>query len=220
MSTSTPLMPHELEARGTFYVGLAGLQSKLTPDSTLRDALSLMPVYGLAWYYANNETVLGHCDGHEVRLSQSTGSWAEDLSFLLGLPSLVVDASGDEDGATPAPAHEPDPEPEPEHEPEPAAVAPEPPAAEPAPEPAPEPVEDQPEDPSLSTRPLSPEDANTARSMVAELSTAQKTTFKKAFCETFAISPALLRIAGLITEERHAEFVRRFVDEAEGVARP
>ena len=233
--TDRPITPHELRARGAFYMALSELQSRLTSDSTLEDALRLMPKYGLAWYYAHKATVLGHAEGHEVRIQNSLP--AADLAFVLGMPSLVVDASDDEpaaldpapaaaapvevvvtEAAPPKPAATPAPEPEPE--PEPAAVAPEPPATEPDPEPAPEQVEDQPEDPSLSTRPLSPEDANYARTMVAELSTAQKTTFKKAFCETFAISPAPLRVAGLITEERHAAFVHRFVDEAKGVAAP
>lgn len=226
MSTPTPLTSHELEARGMFYRALAELQSQLTARSTLADALQLMPKHGLAWYYAQKATVLGHAHGHEVRIENSVP--AADLEFLLGMPWLVVGSPEDKPEAaattpTPAPAPEPDPDPDP------AAVAPKPPDSGIAPQPqsaslTPDQLDDLREalvdDPSLSTRPLSPEDANTARSMVAELSTAQKTTFKKAFCETFAISPAPLRIAGLITEERHAEFVRRFVDEAEGVARP
>lgn len=227
------ITPHELAARGAFYMALSELQSKLTSDSTIEDALRLMPKYGLAWYYADGATVLGHNEGHATMIIESSDTYADDLTFLLGLPSLVVDASDDEPAALdPAPATAapvevvvteaapPGPAATPEPAPEPAAVAPEPPATEPDPEPAPEQVEDQPEDPSLSTRPLSPEDANYARTMVAELSTAQKTTFKKAFCETFAISPAPLRVAGLITEERHAAFVHRFVDEAKGVAAP
>ena len=76
------------------------------------------------------------------------------------------------------------------------------------------------DDANLSTAPLSPEDAKSAKSMIAALPVEKQKAFKKAFCDTFAISPQPMRIAGCITEMRHASFVRRFVDEAEGVAAP
>lgn len=219
--TDHPITPHELKARGAFYMALSELQSKLNFDSTLEDALRLMPKYGMAWYYADGATVLGHAEGHATKIIESSDSYADDLSLLLGLPSLVDEGSDDQpaaldpspaaapvevvvtDAAAPEPAATPSPEPEPEPEPAPAA-----------------PAMVGEDDANLSTAPLSPEDAKSAKSMIAALPVEQQKVFKKAFCDTFAISPQPMRIAGCITEMRHASFVRRFVDEAEGVAAP
>lgn len=206
-----PIPSYQPTARGQFYKALAGVQAELTPTSTLADALALLPQHGLAWHLIDGYLQLGHSDGHVVTAPNSGETYADDLSWLLGLPSFVVVAT-DAPAMAPA-APEPAPaDPAPAPTPAPAPVV--------QPEPAPADPEPAGEDPALSTKPLSPDDANYARTMVGELNTAQKTTFKKAFCETFAISPAPLRVAGLITEERHAAFVHRFVDEAKGIARP
>lgn len=202
-----PIPSYELTARGQFYKALAGVQAELTPTSTLADALALLPQHGLAWHLIDGYLQVGHSDGHVVTAPDTDETYADDLSWLLGLPSLLVaatDAHAMEPAAPELAPPAPAPTPAPVVEPEPAPADPEPAG----------------EDPALSTKPLSPDDANYARTMVGELNTAQKTTFKKAFCETFAISPAPLRVAGLITEERHAAFVHRFVDEAKGIARP
>ena len=202
-----PIRSYELTARGQFYKALAGVQAELTPTSTLADALALLPQHGLAWHLIDGYLQVGHSDGHVVSATDSGETYADDLRWLLGLPDVMLVAT---DAPAIAPAApelapaDPAPTPAPVVEPEPAPADPEPAG----------------EDPALSTKPLSPDDANYARTMVGELNTAQKTTFKKAFCETFAISPAPLRVAGLITEERHAAFVHRFVDEAKGIARP
>lgn len=201
-------------------MALSELQSRLTSDNTIEDALRLMPKYGLAWYYADGATVLGHNEGHATMIIESSDTYADDLTLLLGLPSLVVDASDDEpaaldpapaaaapvevvvtEAAPPEPAATPAPEPEPAASPAATAMAGE-------------------NDANLSTAPLSPEDAKSAKSMIAALPVEKQKAFKKAFCDTFAISPQPMRIAGCITEMRHASFVRRFVDEAEGVAAP
>lgn len=244
----------ELAARGAFYEALAAVQQQLTPDSTLRDALRILPVHGLAWWIDTDNIYLGHVGGWQVSASTATAvPYGDELEWLIGLPSIVVPpdrdgtvpAQGDaapapveDQGAetalaaspatAPAPAAPLDQPPAP-----PASVAPAPPAPAQAPAPAPAPpppavepaaeqlaaAEEEP-DPSHSTEPISAEEAYYCRGMIGKLDEATRKAFKTAFCKAFSISPPPLRVAGLITERRHLEFVIRFVNEAEGFAQP
>lgn len=104
------------------------------------------------------------------------------------------------------------------------------PTAAPEPEPQPEPVrslgpdatpaaESQP-DPSHSTQPLAAEDVATAQAMIGALNPQQRKAFSDAFRKAFDVPREERSVKNHITQERHLLFIRRFVDEAEGVACP
>lgn len=222
---------HPQADQRAFHAALCQLQQQLTPETPHRQALALLSPLGLSWWIDHEGLLhLCHRDGWEVL--------GGSLWELIGLPSLVVPPDFDCLDSEPDVAEQPRPvvisEPESQAPPVPAvpaatppvpptpAAAPPPPAAAPSVPavPAEATADTEPVDPSHSTEPLSDDDARSARSMIGQLSEAQRKAFKTAFCEAFAISPAPLRVAALITERRHAEFVVRFVDEAEGIARP
>lgn len=75
-------------------------------------------------------------------------------------------------------------------------------------------------DASHSTQPLTAEDMATAQAMISALSQQQRKTFTDAFRQAFDVPREERSIKNRITEIRHLQFIRRFVDEAEGVACP
>jgi hypothetical protein len=115
-------------------------------------------------------------------------------------PAAAVPSSETPAASAPAEAAQTQPDPEPD------AVSQS--AAEPA------------ADASHSTQPLTAEDMATAQAMISALSQQQRKTFTDAFRQAFDVPREERSIKNRITEMRHLQFIRRFVDEAEGVACP
>ena len=221
-------------SQAALYAALAALQAQLTPATTIAEALALLPAHGLAWYLLPGDR--DEC--HELRLCHAEGhslaSWSEPgaslrvaLAGLIGLPALLLGpddpvADADEQQVV-EPQAPPPAEPEPEPEPAPAAI--EAAAASLAEATGGTVVEDvepeaETEDPSHSTEPLSEADRATTLELVKAMTAEQRRAFTIAFRDAFSVPREARVVAPLITQERHRQFVCRFVDEAEGVPAP
>jgi len=186
---------------------------------TISEALPLLPAHGFAWYL-----LPGDVDGcHELRLCHAEGwnvaTFADlaglPLAFagLVGIPAVLITSI-----TVAAPQAPPTAEPEPEPV-APAAV--ETAAASLAEATGGTVVEDaEPEDPSHSTEPLSESDRATTLELVKAMTAEQRRAFTIAFRDAFSVPRDARAVAPLITQERHRQFVCRFVDESEGVPAP
>lgn len=228
-------------SQAAYYAALAALQAQLTPATTIEQALALLPAHGFAWYL-----LPGDVDGgHELRLCHAEGWNVASFADLAGLPltfaglvgipavlmtSITVAGHQAPPPAEPAPPHcwlqgragSPPAEPEPERPAAPAAVVDLAAAslAEATGGTVVEESEPEPEDPSHSTEPLSEADRATTLGMVKAMTAEQRKSFTIAFRDAFNVPRDALAVAPLIVEERHRQFVCRFVDEIEGVPAP
>jgi len=206
--TQTPHTAPPHTGRAELHAALAALQAQLTPQTTLLEAVALLPAHGLAWHVKPDEEESGHI----VALTHAGGdqllTYAKSLSAglagLIGLPAVL---------AQPKPAS---PEPLAPPAPSPAATAAESLAEatagdvvaaegfEPA-EPAPDP-----------TTPLSDEQRAVAVEMVRQLTPDQRKAFTIAYRDAFRVDRAEKSIIPTITELRHLQFIDRFTVEANG----
>ena len=219
--------PEPPASRAAFHAALAALQAQLTPDTTIEQALALLPAHGLAWYLLPGdggrvyELRLCHAEGH------SLASWSEPgasvrvvLAGLIGLPALLLGPADPVADADEQQVAKPQAEPPAEPEPEPAAPAAVEAAAASLAEATGGTVVEEHEDPSHSTEPLSEADRATTLELVKAMTAEQRKAFTIAFRDAFNVPREARAVAPLIVEERHRQFVCRFVDEAEGVPAP
>lgn len=216
-------------SQAAFYTALAALQAQLTPATTIEQALALLPAHRLTWYLRSgnredcHELWLCHAEGNcLVSYSEPGASLRVVLAGLIGLPALllgpadpVADAReqqvAEHQGAPPA---------------EPAAPAPAPAAVEAAAARLAEAtdgtvVEDaELVHPSDSHEPLSEADRDTTVDLVKTMTPETRKMFTIAFRDAFNVPREARAVAPLITQERHRQFVVRFVNEAEGVPAP
>lgn len=228
-------------SQAAFYAALAALQAQLTPATTMAEALALLPAHGLAWYLLPgdadecHELRLCHAEGHSLASWSTPGaSLRVALAGLIGLPALLLgpaDPVAEPQApptAEPAPPHcwlqgragsppvEPKPEPAAPAAIEAAAAS----LAEATGGTVVEEAEAEAEDPSHSTEPLSEADRATTLELVKAMTAEQRRAFTIAFRDAFSVPREARAVAPLITQERHRQFVCRFVDEAEGVPAP
>jgi len=219
-------------SQAAYYTALAALQAQLTPATTLEQALALLPAHGLAWYLLPgdrdecHELRLCHAEGYSVAtFCDSIAGLPLVFAGLVGIPAVlmttatVVERFSDALGkATTEPQAPPTAEPEPEPV---APAAAETAAASLAEATGGTVVEDAgPEDPSHSTEPLSEADRATTLDLVKAMTAEQRKSFTIAFRDAFNVPREARAVAPLITQERHRQFVCRFVDEVEGVPAP
>lgn len=212
-------------SQAAFYAALAALQAQLTPATTMAEALALLPAHGFAWYVLPggddecHELRLCHAEGHDVAtFAENLAALPLALAGLIGMPAVLLGPAD--------PVAEPQATPPAEPEPEPAAPA----AIEAAAASLAEAtggtvVEEaeadaEAEDPSHSTEPLSEADRTTTLELVKAMTAEQRRAFTIAFRDAFSVPREARAVAPLITQERHRQFVCRFVDEAEGVPAP
>ena len=213
-----------------YYAALAALQAKLTPATTMPEALALLPAHGFAWYLLPGDVDGGHelrlCHAQCWNVSTFANSLADlplVLAGLIGMPTVLLGPADPVDDFDDQQVAEPQSPPTAEPEPEPAAPAA---AVEVAAASLAEAtdgtvVEDaEPEDPSHSTEPLSEADRATTLELVKAMTAEQRKAFTIAFRDAFSVPREARAVAPLITQERHRQFVCRFVDEAEGVPAP
>lgn len=242
--------PEPPASRAAFHAALAALQAELTFSMPLAEALPLLPRHGLCWYLLPGDTDDGHelrlChkDGHQVlTFAESFADLPLAFAGLIGMPAVLITAgivAGRFSEALDNATTEPTEPTEPADPTEPAAAASAtieagaPTAADTAAASLaeatdgvvvsgaePEPTEPElAEDPSHSTEPLSEADRATTLDMVKAMAPETRKAFTIAFRDCFNVSREARAVAPLITEERHRQFVCRFVNEAEGVAAP
>lgn len=207
-------------SQAAYYTALAAIQAQLTPVMTISEALPLLPAHGFAWYLlpgdAHNphELRLCHAEGHSVAVfADHLAGLPLAFAGLIGIPAVLITSI-----TVAGPQAPPTAEPEPESA-APAAV--ETAAASLAEATGGTVVEDaEPEDPSHSTEPLSEADRATTLDLVKAMTAEQRKSFTIAFRDAFNVPREARAVAPLITQERHRQFVCRFVDEAEGVPAP
>lgn len=223
-------------SQAAYYTALAALQAQLTPATTLEQALALLPAHGLAWYLLPgdrdecHELRLCHAEGHSVAtFCDSIADLPLVFAGLVGIPAVlmttatVVERFSDALDKATTESHPPLPavpglvlSVEPRGA-SPLATA----AASLAEATGGTVVEDaEPEDPSHSTEPLSEADRATTLDLVKAMTAQQRKSFTIAFRDAFNVPREARAVAPLITQERHRQFVCRFVDEAEGVPAP
>jgi hypothetical protein len=227
--------PSPPPSQAAYYAALAALQAQLTPATTMLEALALLPAHGFAWYL-----LPGDVDGgHELRLCHAEGWNVATFADLAGLPlafaglvgipavlittATVVERFSDALGkATTGPQGPPTAEPGLVLSVEPRGASPLATAAASLAEATDGTVvEDaEPEDPSHSTEPLSEADRATTLELVKAMTAEQRKAFTIAFRDAFNVPRDARAVAPLILEERHRQFVCRFVDEVEGVPAP
>jgi len=225
-------------SQAAYYTALAALQAQLTPVMTISEALPLLPAHGFAWYLlpgdAHNphELRLCHAEGYSVAtFCDSIAGLPLVFAGLVGIPAVlmttatVVERFSDAlDKATTEPQAPPPAVPGLVLRVEPRGASPLATAAASLAEATDgtvvEDAEPEPEDPSHSTEPLSEADRATTLELVKAMTAEQRKSFTIAFRDAFNVPREARAVAPLIVEERHRQFVCRFVDEAEGVPAP
>jgi len=214
--------PEPPASRAAFHAALAALQAELTPATTLAEALALLPRHGLSWCLLPgdvddcHELRLCHAEGHQLATFADLADLPLAFAGLIGMPAVLITT---ETITALPPATE-------------ATPAPERPTASPALATAATSlaeatdgsvVEEEPAeavDPSHSTELLSEADRATTLDLVKAMAPETRKAFTVAFRDAFNVPREGRAVAPLILEERHRQFVCRFVDEAEGVAAP
>jgi len=211
--TQTPHTAPPHTGRADLHAALAALQAQLTPQTTLLQAVALLPAHGLAWHLKPDEEESGHI----VALTHAGGdqllTWGKDpamgLAGLIGLPAALI-FEVRITNAIPA-------------QPEPASPAPLPVAAAAeslAEATAGEVIEGEIFEPACDpphpTTPLSDEQRAVAVEMVRQLSAEQRKAFTIAYRDAFKVPREAKSIIPTITQLRHLAFIDRFTVEAAG----